>query len=151
MIYLVDTNVLLRSVQATDPMYPHARLAAASLINQSHQLAVIAQNLIEFWAVGTRPLANNGLGLSITDTAAHLWSFQDTFSFLPDTPEIFFERQRLVELHEVSGRQVHDARLVAAMLIHGVSHLLTFNNADFKRYTEITVVHPSDVAGVAQK
>lgn len=145
MIYLVDTNVLLRSVQATDPIYPQARRAVAALINQNHQLAVIAQNLIEFWAVGTRPLANNGLALSIIDTAAHLRSFQDTFALLPDKPEIFIEWQRLVELHQVIGRQVHDARLVAAMLVHGVSHLLTFNNVDFKRYNEITVVNPQNI------
>lgn len=146
MIYLVDTNVLLRSVQATDPMYQTARLATAALIHQGHQLAVVAQNLIEFWAVGTRPLANNGLALSITDTAAHIRSFQDTFALLPDTQDIFLEWQRLVELHEVSGRQVHDARLVAGMLVHGASHLLTFNDGDFKRYNEITIVNTQNIS-----
>ena len=145
MIYLVDTNVLLRSVQANDPSYELARLAAASLIDQGHQLSVIAQNLIEFWAVATRPVANNGLALSITDTAAHIKSFRETFTLLPDTPDIFSEWERLVESHSVSGRQAHDARLVAAMLVHGVSHLFTFNAADFKRYDEITVVDPASV------
>lgn len=145
MIYLIDTNVLLRSIQTTDPMYSDARNAAAALIIQTHQLSVIAQNLIEFWAVATRPLANNGLALSITDTAGHIEEFQQTFSLLPDTPDIFLEWQRLVALHAVSGRHVHDARLVAAMLVHGVSHLLTFNGADFKRYKAITVVNPQDV------
>ncbi len=145
MIYLVDTNVLLRSIHTTDPMYSDARRAVAVLINQRHQLAVIGQNLIEFWAVATRPLANNGLALSIAVTAEHIEEFQQTFSRLPDTPDIFPRWQRLVERHEVSGRQVHDARLVAAMLVHGVSHILTFNDRDFKRYTEITVVNPQDV------
>ena len=145
MICLVDTNVLLRSVQATDSMYLQARHAAAALINQNHQLTVIAQNLIEFWAVATRPAVNNGLALSIAESLAHIKSFRETFNLLPDTPEIFIEWQRLVELHEVSGRQAHDARLVAAMLVHGVSHLLTFNGADFKRYKAITVVSPQDV------
>jgi predicted nucleic acid-binding protein len=47
--------------------------------------------------------------------------------------------------HQVSGKQVYDARIVAAMLVHNLTHLLTFNDGDFKRFTEITVVNPRDV------
>ena len=33
------------------------------------------------------------------------------------------------------------------MQAHGITHLLTFNTADFKRYTDIiTVIAPSDVS-----
>jgi predicted nucleic acid-binding protein len=44
----------------------------------------------------------------------------------------------------VSGVQVHDARLVAAMKTHGVTHILTFNVVDFQRYAdeEIIAVDP---------
>ena len=35
--------------------------------------------------------------------------------------------------------------LVAAMHVYGVSHLLTFNVADFRRFSNITVQHPQDV------
>ena len=31
------------------------------------------------------------------------------------------------------------------MKVHGITHLLTFNTADFKRYDGITVVNPSSV------
>jgi hypothetical protein len=31
------------------------------------------------------------------------------------------------------------------MLAHKVTHLLTFNTADFKRYTEIKAINPQDV------
>jgi predicted nucleic acid-binding protein len=145
MIYLVDTNVLLRSIHTTDPMYSDARRAVAVLINQRHQLSAIAQNLIEFWAVATRPTANNGLALSSTDTAKHIEEFEQTFTLLPDTPDIFPEWKHLVEVHGVIGKQAHDARLVAAMLVHEVTHLLTFNDRDFKRFSEITVVNPQTV------
>jgi predicted nucleic acid-binding protein len=42
----------------------------------------------------------------------------------------------------VSGKPAHDARLVAAMIKHGIVHLLTFNDGDFKRYTEIVAESP---------
>jgi hypothetical protein len=34
---------------------------------------------------------------------------------------------------------------VAAMHLHSLSHILTFNTADFARYSKITAVHPSNV------
>jgi len=40
---------------------------------------------------------------------------------------------------------VHDARLAAAMLVHGIGHILTLNVADFSRYSGLTAVHPSSV------
>ncbi|MEI6442036.1 MAG: hypothetical protein WCO29_02610 [Nostocales cyanobacterium ELA583] len=33
------------------------------------------------------------------------------------------------------GVNVHDARLVAVILAHGLTHILTFNISDFKRYS----------------
>ena len=44
------------------------------------------------------------------------------------------------------GKPTHDARLVALMLEHGVTHLLTFNSGDFNRYQEIGVIDPADPA-----
>ena len=145
MNYLVDTNVLLRIIQISHSMHADAIRAATNLGNQGHELFVVGQNLIEFWAVATRPESSNGLALSVADTVAHIDTFKQAFSVLPDTPEIFPEWERLAHAHAVSGRESHDTRLVAAMLVHGVTHILTFNAGDFKRYQEIIVVNPPDV------
>ena len=41
------------------------------------------------------------------------------------------------------GKQVHDANIVATMLAHGETRLLTFNTADFRRLVPlIEVVAP---------
>jgi predicted nucleic acid-binding protein len=40
-----------------------------------------------------------------------------------------------------SGVQVHDARLAAAMIVHHIRHILTLNETDFSRFTEVTVVN----------
>jgi predicted nucleic acid-binding protein len=45
--------------------------------------------------------------------------------------------ERLLQLlaaYPGAGKQVHDANLVAAMLVHGVGRLLTFNATDFQRF-----------------
>ena len=43
------------------------------------------------------------------------------------------------------GVKVFDARLVAVMNVYGVRSILTYNTADFTRYTGLTILHPSDV------
>ena len=48
--------------------------------------------------------------------------------------------------HQVLGRNAHDPRLVAAMVVHGLTHLLTFNAGDFARYPGLTVLDPATVA-----
>lgn len=60
--------------------------------------------------------------------------------------EVHEEWRRLLIDRGVSGVQVHDTRLVAAMRVHGVDRILTFNTKDFARFTEIKAVHPGEVA-----
>ena len=75
MSYLVDTNVLLRSSQRTHPMSAVADNAVSTLLTQGEILCVTPQNLIEFWAVATRPLANNGLELTIDQAQKEIAKF----------------------------------------------------------------------------
>jgi predicted nucleic acid-binding protein len=145
MSYLVDTNVLLRSVQNSHPMQSEAVRAINLLLRNPETVSVVSQTLIEFWAVATRPQINNGLGLSVVETAQQIAYFKSIFTLLPDTGGIFEEWERLVAQHQVLGKQAHDARLVAAMRVHNLTHLLTFNTADFKRFSFITAVSPQAI------
>jgi predicted nucleic acid-binding protein len=142
MSYLVDTNVLLRSVQKSHPMQSAADRAITLLLDSPESVSVIPQNLIEFWAVATRPQIHNGLELSVDEAARQIAYFKSVFMLLPDTAGIFEEWERLVMRHQGRGKQVYDARLVAAMSIHHLTQLLTFNTDDFKRFTTITAVSP---------
>jgi predicted nucleic acid-binding protein len=45
--------------------------------------------------------------------------------------------------HSVLGLRAYDARLVAAAIVHKVGATLTFNDADFRRFSEIKILHPS--------
>jgi predicted nucleic acid-binding protein len=73
------------------------------------------------------------------------------FLLLPESPDTYEHWKQLVESRSVLGVQVHDARLAALMMVSGVTHLLTLNGSDFKRYTEIEAVSPADwlAGGVA--
>ena len=57
MSYLLDTNILLRLVQKNSPVYADTRKAVQTLHARQEKLYIVPQNLVEFWAVATRPLA----------------------------------------------------------------------------------------------
>ncbi len=97
------------------------------------------------WVVATRPIQQNGLGLAPQSAEAELKRIKTMLGFLPETPAIYPVWEALVTRHKVSGKSAHDARLVAAMQVHGLTSILTFDRSDFARYPEVEVVHPQDL------
>lgn len=147
--YLADTNLLLRWIQPQTIEHPVAVSAVTTVQSRGDLLCIVPQNLIEYWGVATRPAQNNGLGLTVAQAQSEVQRLKQMFLLLPDSSGIYPAWEQIVFAAGVQGKQVHDARLVAAMHVHGVSHILTFNTADFVRYRSvgpgITVVHPRSV------
>ena len=146
--YLLDTNFLLRHVEKTSIHHAITLVALDKLSRDGAQLCLAPQCLYEFWVVATRPVKVNGFGFTPAQTGALLSALQSSFILRPDTVTIFSEWERLVTTYAVQGKPSHDARLVAFMLTHGITHLLTFNGADFHRYASegITIIDPTSVA-----
>ena len=145
MSYLVDTNVLLRWSQPDNLLCALAQGAVNSLLDGDEALFITPQNLMEFWNVATRPQKVNGLGLTPAEADTKVTQLEGIFELAPDTPAVYPAWRKLVVARNVSGVQVHDARLVAVMQVHRLAHLLTFDTGDFQRFAEITAVHPQDV------
>ncbi len=142
---LLDSNVLLRSVE---PKHVHNRdstHAIDRLRRHGHDLTIVPQVLYEFWSVATRPIENNGLGMSTSDAYDELTAMKRLFRLMLDERGVFAEWERLVGQFDVKGKKSHDARLIAAMLRHGISRILTFNASDFSRFTAVSAILPADV------
>lgn len=135
---LVDTNVLIRFADSADPYHPAARSAVEGE-RERHDLRVLAQNLVEFWNVMTRPQTRNGFGHSIEQASRQLGWIEELFPRVPDPPDLYERWRTLVVQFGVSGSQVHDARIVAAMQSLGITKILTFNGQDFSRYAPLGV------------
>ena len=92
-----------------------------------------------------------GFVLSVSLLGVLLWHVGRRWEGVPlaalwtDRPEIYAEWKALVTQHAVMGKPAHDARIAAAMKVHGISHLLTFNTNDFKRFSDITAVSPTEL------
>jgi predicted nucleic acid-binding protein len=142
---LIDTNTLLRTLQLRHPQYEMATRALEVLPEQGRELHIVPQNLIELWVVATRPVDQNGLGMAPAAVAAELARLKSMFLLLPETPALYPVWEAIVIQYQVSGKPAHDARLVAAMQVHGLTSILTFDKSGFSRYSGIEVLHPVDV------
>jgi hypothetical protein len=78
-------------------------------------LRTTPQNCVEFWNVVTRPADKNGLGLEPANADRLLRLMERLVPVLPDVPAVYPQWRQLVVAFGVSGVQVHNARLVAAM------------------------------------
>jgi predicted nucleic acid-binding protein len=142
MLYVVDTKILLRSVEPNHPMHQETLAALALLRSGGHSLCVFPQQIIEFWHVATRPADKNGLGFTHRQAQSEVEKIEKLLRLILDDPAIYDAWKQLVIAHSINGKQVYDARIAAAMTVHGVTHLLTYNTDDFKRFTSIQAISP---------
>lgn len=146
---LVDSNILLRLAEPGHPLESLARLALERLTDQGFEPRIEPQVIYEYWVVATRPISVKGLGFSVEQVQRDLVAARALFRLFRDERGILDRWEALVRDHSIHGKKAHDARLAAAMLRHGVTHLLTFNGADFQRYPHVTVLNPEEVAATA--
>jgi predicted nucleic acid-binding protein len=142
---LLDANILLRLGDPTSASHAVAVAAVLALHGNGDSLHINPQSLYEFWVVATRPLSQNGLGLSVAESLAELTHLRTTFDFLDDSPNLFTEWVAVLSTVACQGKVAHDARYIAAMRTHGITHLLTFNGSDFVRFPGITILDPNKV------
>jgi predicted nucleic acid-binding protein len=135
MAYLLDTGILLRLVDKQDRQHAIVNTAVGLLGNRGDNLVITTQNMAEFCNVATRPVANNGLGLA-PSVALDLLDkeIEPICSVLAEPAHLYAELKRLIATYNVVGKQVHDARLAAMMLVWQVENFLTLNEHDFARY-----------------
>ena len=131
----VDTNVLVYSTAAGAPFHAQARAALARLASDG-PIAISRQILREYLAVTTRPQVW-AKALTLTEAIADSASFSRRFTMLEDGLPVWERFILLSQQFSFGGRQVHDANIVATMLAHGETRLLTFNEADFRRFSSV--------------
>lgn len=106
------------------------------------------QSMAEVWNVLTRPAsARGGYGLSGADADRVLTRLEQRVQVLPEPAGLYPLWRHLIRAAGVQGVQAHDARLAAFCGAATISHLLSFNAADFTRYAPLTpgltIVHPA--------
>ena|SRR5258708_5422051 len=152
MPWLIDTGPLLRLFDRADPQHSFVRAAISAIRIAGDSVVTTSQNVAELWNVSTRPsTARGGYGKSVHATILRVRYVERAFPILPDGPRVYHEWRNLAERYQIQGVAVHDARLVATMVVCGIHDLLTLNPNDFRRYLNIRVETPESIVAARSK
>jgi predicted nucleic acid-binding protein len=89
MKFIADTNIWLRLADDHAVLHPVAKHAVIRLLAQHARFYLVPQNIVEFWAVATRPEDANGLGWSIERTVLEVSNIRAQFPLLSEKERIF--------------------------------------------------------------
>jgi len=137
-VSVVDTNVLVHVSATASPDHRRAVAALARLAARG-PVAVTRQILREFLSATTRP-QSWAKAATLAEATGATDGFIQRFAVLEDGPLVWDELMTLTRGFAFGGKQVHDANIVATMLAHGETRLLTFNAADFRRFGSLIEV-----------
>ncbi|MEQ8467959.1 type II toxin-antitoxin system VapC family toxin [Coleofasciculus sp. E1-EBD-02] len=137
----LDTNVLVYANVEESLFHQSALEAIQTRYEAGIDLWISRQVLREYLTTLTRPQAFvNPRPVEIV--IARVRFFQDHFRVAEDNAQVIERLLRLMEEIPIGGRQVHDANIVATMLVYGIDQLLTHNVADFNRFSGLITVLP---------
>jgi len=129
----IDTNVLVYASRPSAPEDTVAQEALSAIETAARRVWISPQVLREYLAVVTRPQVT-APPLPMATAIDDVRRFRSMFEIAEEGPAVFERLLQLLTVYPGAGKQVHDANLVAAMLVHGVGRLLTFNVTDFQRF-----------------
>jgi predicted nucleic acid-binding protein len=131
---VLDTNVLLAATDEARADHSDAVQALTVWPASGIALYTSGQILREYLAVATRPADHNGLGLARPAAVANVRALRQRLRLLAEDDKVAGRLLELLDAVDCTGRRVHDANVVATMLVHGVDTLVTSNVADFTRF-----------------
>jgi predicted nucleic acid-binding protein len=131
---MLDTNVLLAATDESRAEHSDALAILNRWPDEQATLCTSGQILREYLAVATRPVGHNGLGLKSDEAAGNVRAIRERTTLLEEDSRVADRLLRLLDDVECGGKQVHDANVVATMLVHGVGTVVTMNVGDFGRF-----------------
>ena len=139
----VDTNVLVYANAAEAPLHQRALTALKLWGENETELWISTQVIREYAALRTRPQAF-AAPVDRELLIKRVRYFQERFRVAYETPRVAEKLLMLIQQVDVGGKQIHDANIVATMLAQGITHLLSHNVSDFRRFDAFITVVPLD-------
>jgi predicted nucleic acid-binding protein len=138
---MLDTNVLLAATDEGRAEHDQALSIVNDWPGRGTTLYTSGQIMREYLAVATRPAKKNGLGMRLADALANVRAFRARTSLLGEDGKVADRLLTLLDDIACGGQQIHDANVVATMLVHGIDAIVTINLVDFTRFErQVTLV-----------
>ena len=139
---VLDTNVLLSATDESRTEHAEAVAAVNEWPASGLTLYTSGQILREYLVVATRPTDVNGLGLAMSDALANVRALRSQLRLLGEEIKVAERLMGILDTVRCRGKQVHDANVVATMLVHGIDTVVTSNVDDFTRFDQYVRVSP---------
>jgi uncharacterized protein len=142
-VLAVDTNILVYAHRVEAREHAAAAAAVRKLAEGTSSWAIPWPCVYEFFSVVT----NSRIWHDRASTPQQAWSQLEAWlaspslQLLGETPTFAETLGRLVTLPRVRGPVVHDARVAALCMAHGVEALLT-RDRDFSLFSELRTRNP---------
>jgi predicted nucleic acid-binding protein len=131
----VDTNILLRVLLTEMNLHAKCDALLKRTLRENIELWISGQVIREFIVQATHPRTLKE-PLTIEQVVHQLNTIQPSFHIADETPAVREQLLKLLLEYPTRGKQVHDANIVATMLVYGIDTLLTLNVDDFRRFED---------------
>jgi uncharacterized protein len=138
----VDTQILVYSVREDSPHHEAANRCVRDLAEGYGAWAITWPNVHEFLAIVTHPKLYKP-PTAVADALAQVryWMESPSLRMLGEPPQYLSYLEQSVVRGRVQGPMIHDARIAALCLAHGVRTLYTADR-DFSRFPGLVCMNP---------
>lgn len=138
----LDTHVLVHAHRRDASLHERAHAVVRELAEAPAPWAICYHSVVEFYAIATR----RGLWdcPSPPETAIDqitAWRESPSLRILHDTPDSLDALQEFAINGAVTGGMIHDARIAACCVVHGIDELWTVDR-DFSRFPRLRCRNP---------
>ncbi|MBC8243998.1 MAG: PIN domain-containing protein [Verrucomicrobia bacterium] len=138
----VDSNLLIYSHRADSELFAASSELVDSLRHQSAQWAIPWPCVHEFISIVTHPkIYNPATSIDQALLAVDSWLAGGNVHLLSESPGYFEKLRKIAVTAKSSGSSIHDARIAALCLHHGVRELWTADR-DFLSFPQLKVRNP---------
>ena len=138
----VDTNILVYAHREDSEWHEAASLRVAELAEGRGAWAIPWPCLHEFLAIASHPkIFSPPTPLAAAIGQVEAWLESPTLHVLAESQLHWPQLRALLQTGKVAGARVHDARIAALCLQHGVKELWSADR-DFGRFRELAVSNP---------
>ena len=139
----IDTNLLVYAHRREAPGHDRAAQLLSQLARGPERWGIPWPCVAEFFSVVTNPKIWKGRESTPTQALAQVggWSASPSVVLLAEVESTLEVLSGIVRRAGVRGAAIHDARIAAICLSHGVTELLTADR-DFSRFHELVVRNP---------
>ena len=138
----IDTNILVYAHRADSPWHTPALQRLTTLAEGSRRWAIPWPCVHEFLAIVTHPrIYRPPTPMPVALDAVRAWAASPLLSFLGEGEDHLVRLSALAHTSKAEGPLVHDARIAAICLSHGIREFWSADR-DLTRFPSLKVVNP---------